>query len=151
VELTEATDYEPYQIRIPELNAGLNNKWRGKKWAAMGDSITEYDEYQKKVVGYLGLEQTKCSVSGTAVAGSGANAFHQDVRVEAIPLDADLVTILGGTNDYAQSNPLGDITDSSVATFYGAYNTLIVKLLSRNPFYRITLMTTSYGEYDFGD
>lgn len=151
VETDDNTAFEPFQIRIPALNAGLGIKWRGKKWASMGDSITASGSYQKKVIGYLGLDHTNCGISGTAVAGTGENAFHQDTRIEAIPEDANIVTILGGTNDYAQDVPLGLITDSSTGTFYGAYNTVIAKLLNQNPLYRIILMSTPYGEYDFGD
>ena len=70
----------------------------------------------------------------------------QDAAIEAMPTGADLILVLGGTNDWAGSVTLGSVDSSDTATFNGAYNVMCQKLTTRFPAARIVLLTTPYGE-----
>ena len=81
------------------------------------------------------------------VSGSAADAMWQDARINDIPTTSDVVMFMGGTNDWAQSMPLGAITDTDpTASFYGGLNTVFEKLFTRLPYARIFANTTPYGE-----
>lgn len=42
-------------------------------------------------------------------------------RLDSLPAAMDLVTVLGGSNDYFRGIPLGSPEEASPYTFYGAY------------------------------
>ena len=71
----------------------------------------------------------------------------QNNRINALPLDADVLTIMGGTNDSASSVDLGDlsITNHDTNTFVGAYNVLISKVLYK--FYNLS--SGKYSDIDY--
>lgn len=125
-----------------------DSHWQGKAWASLGDSITAGSTWQPSVKNALSLTWTNFGVGGARISGtpSEVNAMCQDARINAIPTDVDLITLMGGTNDWAQSIPLGTITSTDPTTFYGALNTFAQKAFTRWPTKRITLATTPYGE-----
>ncbi|MGP5449060.1 SGNH/GDSL hydrolase family protein [Pseudomonas helleri] len=151
-----STGYERYGFLIYGPNgevllgveASNSGKWLGKTWATLGDSITAGGLWQPSVVAQLGLTWTNFGIGGTKLSGSSddPNAMCQDVRINAIPVTQDLVTVMGGTNDWAQNVPLGVVDSLEPLTFYGALNTLISKLMARFPGKRVALFTTPYGE-----
>ena len=114
------------------------NAWSGKKWIAYGDSITEQNSYVQKVAKKLGLKVTNKGIGGTTVSditGDYTNAFCRDERINTFDEDADLVTIMGGTNDWNKTT-IGDLTyDNGFDTtkFMGALATTIVKIQKRCP------------------
>ncbi len=114
------------------------NAWSGKKWIAYGDSITEQNSYVQKVAKKLGLKVTNKGIGGTTVSditGDNTNAFCRDERINTFDEDADLVTIMGGTNDWNKTT-IGDLTyDNGFDTtkFMGALATTIVKIQKRCP------------------
>ena len=56
--------------------------------------------------------------------------------------DADVIIIFGGTNDYGHGKALmGEFTDRTVNTFYGACHILIEGLLRKYPNSEIVFMT----------
>lgn len=124
------------------------SKWKGKKWATIGDSITAGAHWQGFVVGVHQLSWTNFGVSGTKISGAvgDTNAMCQDTRINAVPDDFDLITLMGGTNDWAQNVPLGVIDSNDPLTFYGALNTFAIKAFARWPTKRIAVATTPYGE-----
>ncbi len=127
-----------------------SSRWEGKTWSGLGDSITAAGLWQAIVSSKLGLSHTNFGFGGTKLSGVDAKAMCQDTRVNAIPATQDLITCMGGTNDWAQNVPLGATDSSDPLTFYGALNTLIGKLMARFPAKRVALFTTPYGEiYDF--
>jgi len=149
------TSFEAYGYVLKLLDntpiftdASSASKWKGKKWASQGDSITASNHWQGFVVESHQLSWTNFGVSGTKVSGASgdANAMCQDTRINAIPVDTDLVTMMGGTNDWAQNVPLGDINSTDPLTFYGALNTFAQKAFARWPTKRIAVATTPYGE-----
>lgn len=153
------TAYEVYAYRL-KLASGVpvfatqdtttfESLWTGKTWATLGDSITNANVYQVAVASMLGLSYTNFGVSGSTLCGSigSTTAMCQDTRINAIATTFDLVTVLAGTNDWAQSFPLGTATSTDPLTFNGALNTLLSKLSTRFATKRIVMMTTTYGEY----
>ena len=155
-----ATAYEAYGYKVLGPNGetliGLNvatvSTWAGKAWASLGDSITQQAKWQGAVVAALGLIWTNFGVGGTKVTGApgDASAMCQDTRLDLIPTTADLVTVMGGTNDWAQNVPMGAPDSVDPLTFNGALNTLATKLMARFPAKRVALFATPYGEmYDY--
>ena len=56
--------------------------------------------------------------------------------------DAQLVVVFGGTNDFGHGDaPIGEFTDRTPDTFYGACHTLMSGLLNKYPDARIVFMT----------
>lgn len=75
-------------------------------------------------------------------------------RIDTLPADADLVTVMAGTNDFGQNVPIGAISnapDDTAAspTFYAAYKSLLDKLHVRCPNARIVLCNIT--SINFGD
>lgn len=140
------TYYEkPYKLKSQyEVNI---SQWNSKKWATLGDSITAQLLWQKSIVYEHKLTLVNNGVGGSTVAGSTSTCFAEGTRVAAMPADADIISVMGGTNDWSTSIALGTISDTGTATFYGALNTLVGLLLTKYPTKRIFFMTTPYGEY----
>lgn len=124
--------------------------YNNKKWTAYGDSITAQESWQPYTVARLGLLLTNLGVGSTEISGSGSNAMNHDDRVNTIPVDTDVLTILGGTNDWAQDAVLGSIDSVDIQEFNGALNVMLTKIYTRVPTAQVVLMTTTYGElYNF--
>lgn len=125
---------------IVDINKVVYNNWyKSKKLTTLGDSITEKNLWQP----FLKQELLFASIvnkgiSGTRISGNINNAMWQNNRINALPLDTDVLTIMGGTNDSATSVNIGDIsiTNHDTNTFVGAYNVLISKLLYK--FYNLS-------------
>lgn len=133
---------------------------KGLKINFFGDSITQgvgtsapENVYHAVLKREAGLSEARnYGVSGTRFAkqtGKGVegkesytaagdytdnNAFVD--RMDAMDDDADVVVVFGGTNDYGHGNaPLGEMSDRTPYTFYGAchhiFSTLAVKYLGK--------------------
>jgi lysophospholipase L1-like esterase len=112
---------------------------RGKLWVVEGDSITaESTGYWKQISDLVGV-----TVQKNAVAGSTISNYTPDkciaTRVLNIPSDADIITVMGGTNDI--NAPLGTMSDRTADTLYGAMHVLCQNLLTNFPGKRIGFMT----------
>ncbi len=120
--------------------------WAGKTWATLGDSITAGGHWQSYVTSKLGLIYTNFGIGGTKISGSDDNAMCSDARINAIGDTFDLITLMGGTNDWAQNVTLGAIDSTDVNTFNGALNVWATKAFTRWPTKRLAAATTPYGE-----
>lgn len=155
-----ATPYEAYGWKIRGPNGeGLigqgdtptepsRSTWYGKRWATLGDSITAQAKWQPAVNTKLGFIWSNFGIGGTRLSGPVGSdvAICQDIRINAIPQNMDLITVMAGTNDWAQSVPLSTVDSIDPMTFNGALNTLLPKLMARFPTKRVILFTTPYGE-----
>lgn len=102
----------------------------GKKIAIIGDSISAGGTggmWCNYIKNRFGATVSVNAIGGTAVSGSSANSMWQDVRVNANPLDADIVIIFAGTNDVFAGNSWS-IDNCDTSGFYGAYNVMMSKL-----------------------
>lgn len=153
---TVSTAYEQFGWKIEGPNGEtligvggtVTSTWSGKSWASLGDSITQQAKWQAGVVGKHGLLWTNFGKGGTKISGAPGDldAMCQDARIDAIPTTTDLVSVMGGTNDWAQNVPMGEESSTDPLTFNGALNTMITKLMARFPDKRVILCTTPYGE-----
>lgn len=126
-------------------NSATSN-WKNKAWASLGDSITAGATWQAYVTARHGLLNTNFGIGGTKISGTDSNAMCGDTRINAIATTFDLVTLMGGTNDWAQNVPLGTIDSTDVTTFNGALNVFAQKAFMRWPTKKIAVATTPYGE-----
>lgn len=111
---------------------------KGLKALFLGDSITEgngassVEKTYWNVLGKrTGMETVGYGVGGTRIARqthpSELAFFDHDFnqRAEQMEKQADIIGVLGGTNDYGHGDaPIGTPEDTEVDTFYGALNHL---------------------------
>ena len=127
-----STDFQPYYIQ-KNFNT---NRFSGKKFYFVGDSITfgvgvsDYvnqsdlllNSYVNKFKGITGCEVTNLAISGATITSRSGYPSFVGNEFYQIQSDADYVVIFGGTNDYWSQIPLGNETDTTTYTFYGAMN-----------------------------
>ena len=131
-------------------NFDISYPWFSKKITCFGDSITHgfqegslprvtsYPHYLAELT-YGNV--TEAGVTGSAITeGDSVASFVS--RVDQIT-DQDLVTVLGGSNDFGKSLPLGTMEDgeNTTSTFYGALKYLVAHLSNNNPTARLLFMT----------
>ena len=125
------------------------SRWKGKKWCAIGDSITiRYGNYVDTVAKALGLEATNLGISGAdarrmRLSFSGEDVTHIDYtpeRRQAV-IDADIITIYGFANDYYPGAPaIGDLYNSAEGTYAYNVKALIEAVLELNPTAKIVII-----------
>ena len=129
------------------------NDFTEKTYVALGDSITygvdgmnggkrmkyPYPEIVKrqlklkKVINY--------GISGSTVTADTEGSYEpMSVRFSAME-DADIISVLGGVNDFMKNIPLGSPEDESCKTIYGALNVLCDGLCKKYPDSFIFFMT----------
>lgn len=128
--------------------------WRGKKWIAMGDSLTDDaiidNVLQMKYYDYIsnitGVEYYKAGVSGTGYKNYTGLTFVD--RTQTIPLGYDVITIFGSGNDCGKGYALGNINDTGTTTLCGCINTTIDNIYSRDINVKVGLVTpTPWQKY----
>ncbi|HFL2397072.1 TPA: SGNH/GDSL hydrolase family protein [Clostridioides difficile] len=129
------------------LESTYFNKWKGKSWITLGDSITRANGYQDKLKNILGFsridnmgENGQTMVSQSKTKSTYTLGKTIDYKVY------DLATIFIGTNDFRYNKKLGKIKASGSirfdeTTFTGSYQLLIEKILSSNPSIDLVLIT----------
>ncbi len=119
-------------------NAGykLPGDWLGKKWIAIGDSLTAVNatsisKYHDYIKSETGITVVNMGVSGTGYmrGAESSNAFYQ--RVNNIATDGDVITIFGSFNDLGSTFTLGEPTDTGTSTICGCINTTLDLILSK--------------------
>ena len=160
-------DGESVPAWTAEYTLAVSEPYIGYTWTGLGDSLTAgadkngvWGFYRQDVKETLGLyKYNDCGIGTSALSGVGTyKAFWTDERVESLPLDSDVITIMGGTNDTAQldaeTNPgatragFGDATMSNedCRTFIGSYNVLISKIM-----YKFMRSAGYYQDVDYTD
>lgn len=124
----------------------------GKKWYALGDSATHGDGATTLTEGmyagqlavypfYIG-NRTGADVHNLAVNGGviatitdqpSRYQLSKDGNYDAVPSDADIITIWFGANDMWQSVPIGTIDSNDATTFYGAWNKVLSYYVNNYP------------------
>ena len=126
--VVDRAKYETTMLTTKELETD----WSGKKWNAVGDSITARDVYTKLVSKSFGLVVNNQGLSSSTVAVNdtylkGESIYERTLKIE----DADLWTVFGGTNDWLYKTPLGTIDSDDSSTFYGALNLTVENIINR--------------------
>ncbi len=134
---------------------------QGKKIAFIGDSITEgYGTsapehiYCNVVAQRTGAQCFNYGISSTRIAPQHIIASSEPyetqyfaTRIDSMIPDADMVVIFGGVNDFGHGDAaLGQFGDTTEDTFYGAYHTLLAKLIERYPAAQLVVMTPLHCE-----
>ena len=148
------TSYEPFYMEVENLfvpPVSVESTWKDVKFGAIGDSVTAQSEWFPKLIEKTGIDITSYGVGGTRISGDSADSINNNTRINAIPLEEQVILLNGGINDFAQNVPLGtqDLNNTDINTFNGAVNETIRKLLLRfnglNK--RLVVIGTSYGEF----
>lgn len=134
------------KLNTAVIPAGIGMRiLEGKTIAGLGDSIT-WGFIPRNAPGYPGqlqswlplvAEELGASPLNYGLSGStlGANSSGADQpmsrRFSAMSDAADLVIVMGGTNDVRKSVPLGVMGDTADTTYYGALDVLCQGLLQK--------------------
>ena len=119
----------------------------GKKINFMGDSITEgygasgKDRIFSSLIAVdTGAVCRNYGIAGTRISRQRKPSADPDwdrdfcSRVTEMDADADIVIVLGGTNDFGHGDaPFGSFDDKTSDTFCGALNVLCTNLIERYP------------------
>lgn len=108
------------------------------KYVAVGDSNTrgfiprnhpntggQLNSYAMVTGAQIALEFFNYGVDGARLTGDMIDV------IDTLPNDADLITIMGGTNDFRGGVQLGTIDDTTKNTYYGALKIISQKLISK--------------------
>ncbi|WP_248924254.1 SGNH/GDSL hydrolase family protein [Paenibacillus hamazuiensis] len=132
----------------------MTDKWKGRSWCTLGDSITAANGYQPLVLETLGFASLRnLARGGCSMTAGGERDEGSTVRVGmSITEAADCATVFAGTNDYRLNKPIGQLRPVGgpfdVFTFIGAYQALIEHLLTLNPACRLNLWTPLQRDKD---
>lgn len=120
-------------IYLPSKN--LQSGWSGKMWGRLGDSISVSRPWANTVAGALGLTALDYGVGGTQVGGppGSTTAMFSNTRINAMSSTLDLITFMGGTNDWFNNRALGSATSTNSEEFNGALNLMAERLITRFP------------------
>lgn len=148
------TSYAPYGcIRAyggDFFARNVRSRFTDINWLTYGDSLTAQAMWQHAASSLLSCQKLIYGVGGSTITGADGSttAICQTTRINALSASAKIVTVMGGTNDWAQDVPIGAINDSDPATtFYGGLNRLFLNLCTKYPSTPITICTPPYGEF----
>lgn len=126
----------------------------------LGDSITYGEFVSCKENTFTELIKKECELKEARNYGiSGTKIAHQlgfdpypgpafSVRYKDMA-DADIVMVMGGTNDYAHGDaPFGEMSDRTIDTFYGALHALAEGLLEKYIGKPVIFMTPTHRMND---
>lgn len=116
------------------------------RYLALGDSITfgenPITHTQVENGGYPQLLKETLGFKDVINYGVSGMQTHTMVnRVDNMVYDAQIVSVMGGTNDCYQNVPVGTFEDTGTSTFYGRIKLLAVKLTSKYPNAFVFFMT----------
>lgn len=131
---------------------------KNKKINFLGDSITEGGASSCLENGYVsifgtlsGAEVRNYGAGGTRIARQRSKtetpSWDLDfvMRADEMDDDADIIVVMGGTNDFARGDaPIGNMESRDVYTFYGALHILCQKLITKYPYATIVFMTPTH-------
>ena len=138
-------------------------KLEGLKANFLGDSITEGHGLEKIEDAYWNVLKRECNLAEARGYGIGGTRFARQFvpseypahdldflsRVGEMDKDADLVVFFGGTNDFGHGDaPLGQMSDRSPYSFYGACHCLMRSLIQRYPDAVLVGMTPLHREIE---
>lgn len=156
INATYAFDDSAQELTLIEGSAG--NIWTGKRWLALGDSITARDVgYVSRVASILGLNYTNAGVANSKMqVKSDDDPDLQDASFCRITAGGfadgyDLVTVAFGTNDAQQSLPIGELGDNGENTLYGAMELGYSNIMSTNPGATVIFILPSYRTAGVGE
>ena len=160
---TKVTTIETDLSELSDTVSNSNsNPYKGKKWTALGDSLTmttssnsikhtpngrNYTYWVKEKLGIGTLVNMGLDSSTISTVRTSPQNFIQ--RMVNIPLDSDIITVFGGYNDmWSSSSKLGTIEDTDTNTIYGALNKIARYLLCTYPKATIVFFTMLHWTWE---
>ena len=134
----------------------------GKKIIVLGDSITAgcgadstENCFTSLINNEYGMNCQNYGIGGTRIARQKKPSVEKDYdldfcqRASEMREDADIVAVFGGTNDYGHGDaPIGDFSDKTPDTFYGALHYLYKTLIEKYPESFIFVITPLHRKDD---
>lgn len=121
----------------------------------IGDSFThgaaarpDIPSYVSRMTKYLGTTPRNTGVGGATIAkGDDDRDFIGD-QIKDVE-GQKVITIFGGTNDFAGNRPIGSVKDPAdkVTTFCGALKYMITNLAKQNPSTKFLLITPAKSNH----
>lgn len=132
--------YGKYQIYKPiqQLINYTQFNWSGYKMNVIGDSIVQggYGNFITPTKNILNLSEARnYGVGGCLMASSEQDDQYPPVvlRYNNMDLDAQIIVVHAGTNDYSHQIPLGAPNTTDITTFNGALNVIMTGLRGMYP------------------
>lgn len=130
-------------------------KLQGLKILFLGDSITEGagtsagdKRFFELLAARYGTVSQGYGIGGTRIARQQKPSvcerwdLYFASRIPQMDPDADLIVVFGGTNDYGHGDaPIGQMSDRTPDTFYGACHDLVLRLWEKYPGKPLVFMT----------
>lgn len=152
----------PKDSYVKSLNLATNPLY-GLKWNCLGDSVTAGGywgqdtgqpnatviTYHQAIASQYGVTVTNYGIGGTRITSTGdGQGFVQ--RYTSMTDDADIITVFGGINDYANASgtPIGTFGSTDTTTIYGAMDSLCKGLLQKYPTKKLGfILPFGFNEY----
>ena len=140
-----------FQLTVTETVVLKDQPWKGKKWVAFGDSLTDATinatkKYYKYIEEKSGITVTVLGVGGTGYYKTADNGTAYYQRMANCPTDADIITIFGSVNDWNALKQgiiqVGTASDTlENGTYAGYINKCIDVAIEKAPYAQIALVT----------
>ena len=140
-----------FQLTVTETVVLKDQPWKGKKWVAFGDSLTDATinatkKYYKYIEEKNGITVTVLGVGGTGYYKTADNGTAYYQRMANCPTDADIITIFGSVNDWLALRQgtiqVGTASDTlENGTYAGYINKCIDVAIEKAPYAQIALVT----------
>lgn len=142
IEGTNIEHYYPYYIIIKNTK----NKWCGKKWLVLGDSISTEGETNLAEKSYTGIVAKDLGFKIYVNESISGKEFTDYItNINNFISDYDLVTVMLGTNNHGYNCGLGTFNDGvdykTNNSFYAKVQKLIELLKVKNPNATILFLT----------
>ena len=127
----------------------VKKTWNGKAITCIGDSFThgpaghpDVINYVSRMQPYLGTMPTNKGVGGATLASGNAGREYIGDQINGVT-NQDVITIFGGTNDFAAGSQIGSMSDSTDThnTVIGSLKYMITTLAKQNPDAKFLLIT----------
>lgn len=121
----------------------------GKKVVFYGDSITAQNKFPVIVKEYYGMKAVNMGVGGSTIFYRSNSDMSSDTRINNIPSDADIVMIMGGTNDWGKIQIEDELIYSNGfdrTKFKGAIAYIVQHIQAQCPNAKIIWCTTIGGQ-----
>lgn len=134
-------------ILIASNTTDEEDAWVNKKVVFYGDSITQ-GMYPEMVQSVMHFQLVKNAIGGTTFGYEDETSLSSDSRIENLPTDADVVCIMGGTNDWARTEMDTELVYNNGfdrTKFKGAVAYTVQKIQARCTHATIFLLTNIGG------
>lgn len=117
---------------------GDSTTW-GDNGIGTGGNEISWTTQIKKFIKFKTIRNYGINGSRIAITSDRDDSFVE--RYNDMKNDADIITVLGGVNDFHHDVPIGDISSFDPYYFYGALNNIISRLLEKYTDRKIIFIT----------